>query len=511
VEIAHNGGATLSPRPRSVISPSPVNSTFDILQQSVPSGHAIHVNAYGLFNKPSDTFDRCIEWDFSDPQQVADPRQLAKRSKLDLGASFPGPVAAHRYLPKGDYTIAYSEHQRGSNGQPITQYVRQAKQTITITPPARTVFFVDGQRGLNTNGGLLPTQPLKTADAAAARLADNTELRFASGQTFELTESFNCQHQNVVITSSGTGSPPVIKKTTPGNIVSCWAGKTRNVSICNLVFDSASTPQTTAGGIAYQLGCAVFGILRGMNISIVDVGIANLAEGPRPGSDAQGVLILRCYQTQAWGIRDRFVWLEGSDVVLAGCTILNSVNQSPVRMDNSITGSTGGHRVAIVANRIGQLLDKGHGRPLAMAALTVRYGDSIFIARNLTVDGELSLNSPGWPNVVSNADVRENYSVSLTGADAYPHVRPGCTNIALQDNQSWQAQGPCFWISPQCDDPRLNVDYLWYRGNRAFGWGQNSRREQVDPYKVPALAHFVNEMNSFVEYNTLPPNLPAVD
>ncbi len=488
-------------------------STFDVLESSVPVGTAIHVNAWSCFTPPTDAFDHCLSWNFGRNTIVADPTKYATGATRDLGLAFPGPVAAHVYSQPGTYTITLTDRLRNPDGS-AGEIERTLSRAVTVTAANRKVIYIDGQLGDDSNAGTDATHPIKTADHAAQLLTDNTELRFRNGQQFLLSGCLSLQHENVVIGGYGDAASPVIRKTAAGNMFSCWPGQTCDVTLTGLSLDSAWTLAFTENDqgqpqIAYHQPIAALGIMRGTNVMLVDCQFGNLQQGPQGASNLDGLYVLRCTQTQAWGIPSRCVWLEGSDLVVAGCTFLNSVNESPLRMDSGAAGSTGANRVAIVANRVGQLLNAAHNRSTTKAAMTLRYGSMIHVEGNLFVDAESSFNSPGWPNVVTTLDVRNNVIFGLTSADGYLHIRDGVFDAAVQDNKSWQ-QTVDYWISPSDSDVRLDSDQLTFRNNWGCAWLGNARLVQIDSYQPPALSTFNHDaMQQFVRATTQPIAVPA--
>lgn len=487
-------------------TPTTDTTTFTFLEPTVPAGTAVHVSADNLFTPATQLFDHCLSWNFGESTLVTDPTRYSQNADThDIGHNFPGPDAAHIYAAPGTYPITLTDRQRNPDGSP-GQILRTFTRTITITPANRKIIYVDASAGNDSNTGLDINHALKTADHAVDRLAGNTELRFHAGQEFPLTRYFNCQHVNLVIGSYGTGAPPHLLGTVKGNLFTFWNGKTHDVTITGLTIDADWIPAQTSAGLKYHQPIAVFGNLRGQNVALTDCQIANNDQGPSGEIDLHGFFMLRCNQTEPWGITSRFLWLEGYDLVVAGNTAVNSVNESPFRM-----ADLGGTRVNFVFNRTGQLLVPTQGRSLCKAGLTFRTGTLIHVESNLCVDSEFSFDSHGYPNTVTNLDVRRNLLLGLgnNDPDTLLHIKPGVTDAAVQDNQVYRSQGPAYVISPSDSDPRLDINRLTFRNNQAVGWSENSRLLQIDNHTPISLTTFTNSGNVFEHPTTRPTTLPT--
>src|SRR5207237_9756677 len=82
-------------------------------------------------------------------------------------------------------------------------------QNITITAENRKVIYVSNN-GSDTNNGLSPTAAVKTWDKARSLVADNTEILFERGGTYDVKSTMQIAKTNVVIGSYGTGAKPVL-------------------------------------------------------------------------------------------------------------------------------------------------------------------------------------------------------------------------------------------------------------------------------------------------------------
>jgi hypothetical protein len=434
------------------------SANFEILEPSVPTGTAIHVSAYPLFTNPSDTFNHSLAWNFGEQTLVPDPRNYATHKQIDIGQSFPGPIAAHIYYTPGPKTITlhdYALNPDGSQG-PL---LRTATATINVLPANRHQFYVDSIKGNDKNPGT-QSQPLKSADAAFSHLGSNTEIDFTSAQTFLFTTQINLGFTNAHLSHFNSGPAPILCKTTPGNFFSTWNAK--DIAINGLTFTSSGPQQ-------------ILGIFRGQNITFTDCNFANLAQAIQGSDNLNGMFIQRCKQLPPFNMSSRCEWIEGNNWISAGNTYFNSTAESPVRMDSGSPTSPGGVNVSFTANRVGQLLSPT--RKMAKAALTFRDGQNIFESNCLIIDAENSINTPGWPNTINNIDIRNNVLIgtSQSDGDAKMCFYTGIKSGALQNNTVFTKQGPAYTIQTLDPNPKLNDTGVIFRNNTATGWSPNSR------------------------------------
>ena len=465
--------------------------SIDVLEPTIPLGTAAHVSAYPLFPNPSDTFNHCLHWNFGEPNPVPDPRNYATHAQIDIGQSFPGPIAAHIYYRPGPKTITlhdYALNPDGSQG-PL---LRTAAATITVLPPNRHQFYVDSIKGNDTNPGT-EQAPLKSADAAFSHLASNTEIDFASAQTFPFTNQINLGFTNAHLSHFNSGPAPILCKTTPGNFFSTWNAK--DIAINGLTFTCSNQPQ-------------ILGIFRGTNITFTDCNFANLAQAIQGSSDLNGIFIQRCEQLPPYNMSSRCEWIEGQNWVSAGNAYFNSTVESPSRMDSGTPNSPGGVNVSFTANRVGQLLSPT--RPMAKAALTFRCGSNITEQNCLIVDAENSINTPGFPNTISNIDIRNNVliGISQSDGDAKMCFYTGIKSAVMQMNQVFTQQGPAYTLTTLDPNPKLNDTALIFRNNTAVGWSPNSRLATINN-PSGLIINSNNEATTKPTAPTLPTTMPT--
>jgi hypothetical protein len=177
-------------------------------------------------------------------------------------------------------------------------------------------------------------------------------------------------------------------------------------------------------------------------------------------------------------------------------------------MDSGTPNSPGGVNVAFIANRVGQLLSPT--RPMAKAALTFRCGRNITEQDCLIVDAENSINTPGWPNTISNIDVRNNLLIGATqnDGDAKMCFYTGIQNGAMQMNQVYAQQGPAYTLQTIDPNPKLNDTNIIFRNNTAIGWSPNSRIATI-PSPTGLIINTNNTMSIPTTRPALPTTMPA--
>lgn len=431
--------------------------TVTPLESSVPTGTAVFVNAYPLLNSPADAQNMYFVWDFNDSSQVVDPREYNNGSKLDVGNAFPSPVAGHVFYVAGPHTITLNRYQRMLNSA-RGQLLQTVRVNVNVVASGRRQYFVDAVHGNDKNAGT-QSAPFQTVDKATSKLGNSIELDFMCGQSFSFSNQINLGFSNAHLSHYGSGSAPVLNKITGGNIINTWNSK--DVAVNGLTFTSTQN--------------CMIGVLRGINTTFIDCNFGNVNQAIQGSAGANGILIQGCTQLAPYGIGSRCEWIEGSNWVSVGNTYFNSGGESPIRMDTAAAGSNGGVGVSIVADRIGQILTPSH--KTAKAALTLRCGSNITQTACLIVDAENSVNTPGWPNKISNVDLRQNIlvGISQSDGDAKMCFYTGIFNGAMQDNLVYTLQGPAYIVSTTNPDSRLNCTGILFRNNAMYGWSANSR------------------------------------
>ncbi|HSV13904.1 MAG TPA: PKD domain-containing protein, partial [Tepidisphaeraceae bacterium] len=476
----------------------------------------VHVSAIGLATQPADWLNETYRWNFGDvtgaTQPAIDPRT---QQPVDLNTAIAAPVAAYLYESPGVYAITLTRITAAGE-------IRTYACSITVPVPKRNVYYI-ASTGDDSASGVDPTRALRTAAAAVRRVADHTELRFQRGGVFAIDHAIDLTHRDVVLDCYGDPSlplpviyrvaaaspattqttqatqPATMTTTSPtaGPFVNTWPGKTADVTIRHLRFDSPYAI-AHAGAYLYHTPAAYFGFLRGKNVTIADCEFANVFEGPHGDQTLSGALFLRNRQVQVLGIPGRTLWLEGSDIVAIGNIATNSINESPIR-----AADTGVVRGVIAFNDIAQQLDAIEGRGGAKAAMTLRSLRDVQVCANHIANGELSF----------DPHTGDAFDQNVLTADNVIHnsvlrVRPNCRSAIFRNNAIDIAGGPCICVTNGDGVAMWNAD-VRIEDNRGQGWQSNGRMFLIDPCPPAAMRNCSMDAGKNAYTRIAPPPPPV--
>jgi len=171
-------------------APQPVISVMD---STVAAGQSVFVNAVNSNLVSGDWIHARAEWDFGD--------LYSQYNKLT------GFNAAHNYQNAGTYTVTL----KLTNGDGKSAVVNTQ---VVVSEASRKVIYVSNS-GNDANSGLSPNEPIQTFARATQLVGDNTEVLFASGQTYYANSHMFLGYSNVVVGAYGNGDRPVLKYTSP--------------------------------------------------------------------------------------------------------------------------------------------------------------------------------------------------------------------------------------------------------------------------------------------------------
>ena len=455
------------------------NTTGSVTASPAPA--AVHVSALGLVARPADWLGERYAWDFGDAahgQVVTDPRT---GQPADLNTALTGPVAAYLYESPGTYTVTLT---RTTAAGATLVY----RATVIVPPARRTTLYV-APTGSDAATGTDPAHPLATVAAAGRKSKDHTAVLLCRGGTYPMAADLPLKHADLLVDCYGdpTQPLPVLRPTNPLHAAAnnaptftTWPGQTADVTVRHVRVDAPWTPATTAGGYAYHNPVATFATLRGRNVTIADVELADVAEGPHGDGTLAGCLLLRVRQVDPLGIPSRTLWLQGSDVVAAGCVATNSVNESPLR-----AAASGVVRGLVAFNDVAQQLDPAHGRSGAKAAVTLRSLADVAVVANHVTGGEFAFDPRTGDAVDQRVAVEGN---ALDGAML--HVKPNVRQAVFRDNTFTVGDGPCVTVTPGTNAAAEWDEDVRVEHNAGRGWSANGRLLQVDAHPADALRGF---------------------
>lgn len=289
-------------------APKPVVNIY-ALQTTIRAGQTVFVHGTNTrLNAGTPTTAR-YEWDFGDPN--------GEYNKL-VGFN-----AAHTYEEPGTYqlTLRVINEKRG---------VSEQKINITVLPAARRVIYVSAS-GSDSNDGSSTSKAIKTWTRAVQLAAGQSdiEILFRRGDTYSAQNTLSITRNNVRLGAWGSGADPIIR----------WSGQRNGASmvfvgdgvigsqIDDLTFDTIwSGPTGDRTGLPFAVK------LNGYGNSVRGCTFLNVNYAVQTNGLPTGVLVQDCEAPSDYALRSYLVWGEGSQFVLLGNKVANSVVEHAVRI-----------------------------------------------------------------------------------------------------------------------------------------------------------------------------------
>ena len=170
---------------------------------------------------------------------------------------------------------------------------------------------------------------------------------FKRGQRSRFDFSLSVPYQDVLIGAYGTGDRPVIWRVEgrSASARSALYNQSNQVTIQDLAFDSPYTPPGRRRGQDRRRRRST---ARDVNITVRGCEFRNLDNAINASGDPRGLLVQDNTAPLATGLRNYFVWSEGSDQVFLGNTVANSTREHNVR-------SSGTNRMLVAYNDLTNL------------------------------------------------------------------------------------------------------------------------------------------------------------
>lgn len=403
-----NGGNPLAPTP-----------IITLLGASGGSGpHAVYVHALDSTLVSGTVLTARYQWDFGDPGSKYD--QLV------------GWDAGHIYNNPGTYTITLTlTNQAG--------YTRMLTTTVTIAPPSYRTIYVDSVAGNDHNGGLSPSQPIKTVSRLMQLVGNNTQILFHAGETFNVNSSIDLPYQNMLIGSYGAGADPVMMRYAGvGTSVFSFLASSANIVVQNLTFDSPYVPVKNIADKPPADGIFPAGV----NIAIRDCEFLNLDCAINEERNPQGTIVQDCTAPDPTGLRGCFIWGQGTDQVYLGNTVANSTREHIIRTVWVV-------RELIADNNLTNL-DRTSVDPndFAKGVIDVHRGSYAYVSDNYTYGGELRVGPRNGPAYVPGDTTQ--WCV-VEGNHTFGHeveIYPGTYHVMFRNNVFTENNDACVNIAP---------------------------------------------------------------
>ncbi|MCS7033081.1 MAG: right-handed parallel beta-helix repeat-containing protein, partial [Phycisphaerae bacterium] len=158
-----------------------------------------------------------------------------------------------------------------------------------------------------------------------------------------------------------------------------------DVVIEDLVFDTIYSQDTDKRRIAQAIKA------EGGNLTVRRCVFLNVEDGLNSNARPVGLLMQQCIAPLTTGLRGYLAWVEGTDHVYLGNTVVNSTREAPLRIS-----FTGAERVLIAGNHFSNLDRTSVDRlDTSKNALTVHSGRHVYITGNILEAGPVAIGPLG--------------------------------------------------------------------------------------------------------------------
>jgi hypothetical protein len=341
-------------------------------RQQIMAGHAVHVHGTGSSLGDGSPQNALYEWNFGDNGSAYNTVQ--------------GFNAAHLYEQPGTYTITLKvTNQAGKSHTTST--------SVKVTPDSRKRIYVS-ESGRDANSGT-QSSPIRSFARAAeiVNSADNIEILFRRGDTFDAGTVMNIKGDNVVISSYGSGASPVIRWTDNADgfptIVSP-KGDDNVVEYLTFTSTTSNPPQAIRPS--------------GNNVTIRGNTFKRVGYAINANGKPDGLLVQGNAAPDKNGIISYFVWGEGADHVYQGNKVANSNEEHAIRV-------VGADRVLVWDNDLTNTIGEAPGDSTPKGALTLHKGSYYWVARNALNEGPVAIGPLGNGDGMNDKGARFRYGV----------------------------------------------------------------------------------------------------
>ena len=409
------------------LTPRPV---INLIGKTGTGPHTVHVHALATALNGGNYLTARWQWDFGDPD--------GKYNTLE------GWNAAHVYEEPGTYTIRLTVTNENGRSNSLTTQVK-------VIADQRRTIYVDAVSGNDNNNGASERTAVRTVGRVADLVASHTRVLFKRGQRHTFDQSLSLPYQDVLIGAYGSGDRPLIwrvRKSGTGVSSFSMYNSSNQVTVQDLVFDS---PYAVSGNTAANIG--VDGIYpRGVNITIRGCEFRNIDDAVNANGNPRGLLVQDSTAPLATGIRNYFIWSQGSDHVFLGNTVANSTREHNMR-------SSGTTRMLVAFNNFTNLdRSKVDAPDYSKGTVEVHKGSFAYVWRNELHDGALRAGPRGaeWeaPDKITEwvvFDANELYEHDLT-------IKVGTHHFMARNNVIRTDTSAAITIETSDDDGRTVSD-----------------------------------------------------
>jgi PKD repeat protein len=438
-----NAPAKTNPPAPFVISDQLITDSFTAILTGGMAPYTLHVNALGIQLKHGTALTARYEWDFGDATAESKYNQLV------------GWNAAHIYNQQGTYTVKLTLTEDDGTK-------RVFPKAFIIDTDSRQSIYVS-ERGDDANFGNTPMQPVRTLARAGKLLHDDAKLLLRRGDRFELTSPIDIKHNNIIVgayddpaapkreTTQPVGDRPLIFFAGEKKDVPCFttAKNTSDAMFQDLAFDSKFTENTEKKGMPDCIKPS------GQNTTVRNCVFLNVGYGINGNQEPHGVMAIDNSCPLDSGLRSYFAWVQGSDHVYLGNTVVNSTREHCLRVG-------GADRILLAYNNFSNLdrrPPKGNDPgDFSKGAMTIHSGSYVYVVNNIIPVGELLIGPLGKGDGWNNPKARWHWAVIENNQiDSYVYINHGTDHVMCRNNLINRNDWACFIVE--------GYDEQYQRGN----------------------------------------------
>jgi PKD repeat protein len=400
-----------SPAPTGVVSTGANSPKASITMQggNGQAEHSIFVNALSSSLGDGTQLNANYAWNFG-----------------DTGSSYnnlTGWNASHIYDNPGTYTISLTV----TNDLGLSS---TATSQVTITPSTRTTIYVNTW-GSDANSGLSAAAPvaseLRLEQILGSLGNSNVNVLFERGETFNMPYYLYVLGSNESFGAYGSGAAPVLMKTPGDNGIFYMGSAANQIVIENLTFDS---PNTATVYNAPEINATAI-YPNGTNITVRNNTFLNLETAMDCYQGPNGLLVENNSAPSITGIRGYFIWMNGTNGVVLGNTVVNSTRQHIMR--SSFNGT---QDWLIAGNNFTGNNDPYDPNEIVKTTINIREGSNIYIADNVLTGATVAF-GPEYANgasafadwIVLNGNQILNTQLQLAGGVHHFDARNNYFNL----------------------------------------------------------------------------------
>jgi PKD repeat protein len=401
--------APASPVPTGIVSANSPSASIALQGGNGQAEHSIFVNALSSSLGDGTQLNASYAWNFGDAASAYN--------------NLTGWNASHIYDNPGTYTITLTvTNELGLSSTAATQ--------VTITPSTRTTIYVNNY-GNDANSGLSANQPiaseLRLEQILGSYGNSNVSVLFERGQTFNMPYYLYVEGSNESFGAYGSGAAPVLMKTPGDPGIFYMTASANQIVIENLTFDSPNV--ATVYNAPEMTATAIYP--NGTNITVRNNTFLNLEDAMDCYQGPNGLLVENNSAPSITGLRGYFMWMNGSNGVVLGNTVVNSTRQHIMRSSFNSTQDW-----LIAGNNFTGNNDPYDPNEIVKTTINIREGSDIDITDNILTGASVAFgpevaNGPGayadW--ILLNGNEILNTQLQLAGGVHHFDARNNYFNL----------------------------------------------------------------------------------